>query len=329
MKYIYLILIIFVQYNIFAQCYPDRHNTTWFEGWESCEKSQNPNPARPKSHWIMYDFGYQYKLGNLHLWNVNDPENLSEGVKKISIDYSTNGSNWNQFGQVDVAKATGKSIYEGLDIADLGGVTARYLLITCDENWGGACYGFSELRLNIVASSSLELVYFDIDCDENQSSTNISANFSLNNDLKTLSLQKSLDSFNWIEVDTKEVNRNSSGKVTFSDDEPGSFYYRIVSKDASGNKYISNSKFCTRGYVLVTAYPNPFYNDVRIDVMSTSTGDITYELTDLLGRLIDKGKIKNAAITNIDLRLSSLEPGNYYFKATQGNKSKNIKLIKM
>lgn len=138
----------------FGQCYPDRHNTSWFNGWLSCESSVNPNNLRGDGHWISYDFGAPYELNVLKLWNVNDPDFLQDGAKNITIDYSIDGINWINFGSATVPQAPGISIYEGDNILDFGGIKARYLLLTVIDNYGGDCYGFSEMRIGVNPSKN-------------------------------------------------------------------------------------------------------------------------------------------------------------------------------
>jgi len=138
----------------YGQCYPDRHSTTWFDGWISCDRSSSPNSIRGESHWILYDFGAPHMLFNTHFWNLNDPAHLDWGLAEIAIDYSDTGAEWKTFGNINLAKATGKSIYEGQAGPDLQGIVARYLLITVIANQGGSCAGFSEIRIEAEASAS-------------------------------------------------------------------------------------------------------------------------------------------------------------------------------
>jgi len=136
----------------FGQCYPDRHNTSWFDGWISCESSPNPNSLRGEGHWISYDFGTPYELNELKIWNINDPDLLLYGVKDISIDYSLDGVNWTSYGNTTVPLATGISTYEGEDILNFNGLKVRYLLITVVNNYGGDCTGFAEMRVSVNPS---------------------------------------------------------------------------------------------------------------------------------------------------------------------------------
>lgn len=142
-------IFLFYLNNGIGQCYPDRHNTSWFDGWISCDKSENPNNKREESHWISYDFGKPYQLNELKIWNINDPDLLDYGAKTVMIDYSVDGLNWIEHGLETFPKAPGNSRYEGNQITHFNGIKARFLLITIVENYGGDCTGFSELRVEV------------------------------------------------------------------------------------------------------------------------------------------------------------------------------------
>jgi hypothetical protein len=133
--------------SMFGQCFPDRHSTNWFDGWLSCNPSENPNSDRGATHWILYDYGEVFNLGPSQLWNANDPSNLSNGMRDIIIDYSLDGVEWTSAGNYTLEIANGHPTYEGHSGPDLTGIQARFLLITAVNNWGGSCYGFSELKV--------------------------------------------------------------------------------------------------------------------------------------------------------------------------------------
>lgn len=130
-----------------GQCYPDRHSTNWFDGWISCEATPNPNTKYGESHWILYDLGHQYQVSKIELWNTNDPAHLDYGIREANIDYSEDGVNWISGGKFNLAKGGGHSRYEDQKGPDLKEAVFRYLLITPLTNWGGTCYGFSEIRM--------------------------------------------------------------------------------------------------------------------------------------------------------------------------------------
>ena len=150
MKKIFILIVAFVmvQHVVMSQCYPNRHSTNFFDGWISCEPAPSPNPLRPVSHFIMYDFGKIYKLGQMQIWNTNDPSHLDWGMRDVAIDYSIDGITWNLAGDYTFPQASGLSTYEGASGPHLNDIEARYLLITGINNYGGECYGLSEFRVN-------------------------------------------------------------------------------------------------------------------------------------------------------------------------------------
>ena len=135
--------------SLSAQCFLDRHNTTWFDSWISCTTSANPNSARGESHWILYNLNEPHELYQMHLWNLNAPEYLTAGMQDLVIDISTDGVNWVQVGEFELEMAEGTSTYEGLELYDFGGTTAQYILITGLTNHGGSCFGLSEIRIDV------------------------------------------------------------------------------------------------------------------------------------------------------------------------------------
>lgn len=133
-----------------AQCYPDRHNTSWNEGWVSCEMRESPNPERGSGHWIMYDLGYTYSLGEMHAWNYNEPQWLDMGAREIKIDISKDGKVWKSRGTYILNRADGTSIYEGETLTDLEGDTAKYVLLTITNTYGASCAGLGEIKINVL-----------------------------------------------------------------------------------------------------------------------------------------------------------------------------------
>lgn len=150
LKSILIIFAVFVFQQLSAQCYPDRHNSTWYDAWVSCEEAENPNSERGMSHWVMYDLNNLYGLGLVHLWNINDNNHLDWGAQLIAIDYSVDGENWIELDVVNLGKSDGSPVYEGIDVADFEGSEARFVLFTLLENWGGECSGIAEMRIDVV-----------------------------------------------------------------------------------------------------------------------------------------------------------------------------------
>ena len=161
LKYICVLFFCFgLTTEALSQCYPDRHNTNWFDGWVSCEAYPNPNEKHGTSHWILYDLGQLYRLNETHIWNYNDPAHLGYGIRDVIIDYSGDGIAWTNAGTYTFDQATGKSIYEGSTGPDLGEIDAQFVLLTAIDNWGGSeCFGLGEIRFsaqNLTVTSTAE-----------------------------------------------------------------------------------------------------------------------------------------------------------------------------
>ncbi len=159
-RLVYFIAFIFSTQLAFAQCFPDRHNTSWNSAWISCEQRENPNPLRGNSHWIRYNTNNIYSFGKITYWNFNDPARLDNGLNEIIIDYSLDGIEWQEFGSFVLERAEGSSFYEGTEGPDLAGLEAKDILVTAVSNHGGDCYALSEIKIEILdlVSSDEDLV---------------------------------------------------------------------------------------------------------------------------------------------------------------------------
>ncbi len=150
MKIVYTLFIVFAfHWNSFGQCFMDQHSTNWNDGWLSCNPSPSPNAIRGNSHWILYNLGFKYALGQSHFWNHNEADALGNGVKTIIADVSLNGIDWTEWKRFDLSMASGQPIYEGEDGPDFEKIPARYLLLTAVDNYGGKCVGFSEMKIDV------------------------------------------------------------------------------------------------------------------------------------------------------------------------------------
>lgn len=133
--------------SISSQCLPDRHSSTWYDGWISCEEKDNPNPIRGISHYIMYELDDIYYLYEMKIWNMNAPDLLDYDIQNVIVDISDDGSNWTEYGQFTFSQATGKNDYEGTEELNFNGTKAKYVLLTPTSNYGGSCYGLSEIKI--------------------------------------------------------------------------------------------------------------------------------------------------------------------------------------
>ena len=177
-----LLLTIFSVFNVtpvFGQCLPDRHSTDGFDGWISCNLSANPNSNNGNTHWIKYDFGQSISMHDMHIWNMNHPNYLDDGVKDILIEYSTDNSTWITVDTFTCPRASASGFYRGFRGPDLKGINARYLLITPITNYGGGCYAMSELKINTGPKSETEFTLDLVTCENDGVYQNLSGDLSL------------------------------------------------------------------------------------------------------------------------------------------------------
>ena len=101
---------------------------------------------------IEYAFDRLYKLHEMWVWNFNDEFNNAYGLKDVTIEYSADGDDWTELAGVpEFAQAAGSPDYADVTTVDFTGVTARYVRITANTNWGGSnLYGLSEVRFFYV-----------------------------------------------------------------------------------------------------------------------------------------------------------------------------------
>ncbi|MBN2181936.1 MAG: discoidin domain-containing protein [Sedimentisphaerales bacterium] len=109
--------------------------------------------------WIQYEFDKPYKLLEMLVWNYNGQSILAwYGFKEVTIEYSTDGTNWQQVPDVpEFAKAPGTEVYAGNITVPFGGIAAKFVRITAASNWSNGIfnqYGLSEVRFMAIPVSA-------------------------------------------------------------------------------------------------------------------------------------------------------------------------------
>jgi len=104
----------------------------------------------PLGAWIEYEFDKVYNLHQMWVWNSNQTVEsfLGFGFKDVTIDYSTNGTDYTTLGTThEFARAPGTSGYAHNTTIDFAGVRTKYVRLTANSNWGGIMpqYGLSEV----------------------------------------------------------------------------------------------------------------------------------------------------------------------------------------
>jgi len=115
-------------------------------------------PAAP--HWIQYEFDKVYTLHELWVWNFNHMSEpyIGFGARSVQIEYSPDGTTWTPLTNVaEFARAPGKPAYRANTFVSFGGVSARYVKLTIEKNWGVAPQtGLSEVRFFYVPVGASE-----------------------------------------------------------------------------------------------------------------------------------------------------------------------------
>ena len=118
------------------------------------------NGAGPQPTWIQYEFDSAYKLYEMWVWNFNQSfePSVGFGLKGVTIEHSTDGTNWTELGGIpEFARGTGQDDYGHNTVVDFAGVVAKYVKITANSNWGGLSqYGLSELRFFYISAWATE-----------------------------------------------------------------------------------------------------------------------------------------------------------------------------
>jgi hypothetical protein len=130
----------------------DAHSTTDADMWLS-------DVAGPQPTWIRYEFDKTYTLHEMWVWNYNAEVNaaFALGFKSVSVQYSTDGSDWTTLGDMEFAAASGQAGDRHNTTVSFGGVPARYVKLTAKSNWssrGVKQYGLSEVRFFYIPDRS-------------------------------------------------------------------------------------------------------------------------------------------------------------------------------
>ena len=127
----------------------DGHSTDAADMWLS-------TAAQPR--WIQYGFDKVYALHELWVWNQNQLVEpfVGFGARSVRIEYSTDGVTWTALdGIPEFARASGQSGYVHNTTVSFGGISAQYVRLTIEKNWGAAQpTGLSEVRFFYIPDRS-------------------------------------------------------------------------------------------------------------------------------------------------------------------------------
>ena len=113
--------------------------------------------------WISFEFDKIYPLKEIWIWNHNQSGYSTRGLKKIYLQYSSDGKNWVSLpGNIGdlwiIPEASTKINLTRSIILNCKGLQAKYIVITADEkdgNYGDEYFGLSEVKF--LTTEKLEL----------------------------------------------------------------------------------------------------------------------------------------------------------------------------
>ncbi len=132
----------------------------------------------------------------------------------------------------------------------------------------------------------------------------------------------------------KIESKGRAASYDFLDKQPlsNTVYYRLKSNDLDGqfqySKVISISSLRQKG-LSVKAFPNPFNQDLSIEISTSKKSDLTINIIDIVGRLVYQSKTKDTeGVLSMPIPTDYLLSGSYFLNITDGEKTTQQKIIK-
>jgi endoglucanase len=120
-----------------------------------------PNSENLKcAAWIKFEFNKIYKINEMWVWNYN--EEVSRGLKDVTINYTVDGNIWKKLGDYTFARAPSKPNYSHNTTIDFNGIEAKAVLIMAKTgknvgNYGNKSrFGLSEVRFYVAKKTGIE-----------------------------------------------------------------------------------------------------------------------------------------------------------------------------
>ncbi|NOX85136.1 MAG: T9SS type A sorting domain-containing protein [Chlorobi bacterium] len=126
----------------------------------------------------------------------------------------------------------------------------------------------------------------------------------------------------------------SSGltQVRFLDDWHGFVFGNngVIMETLTGGVVGNEEDHFTANEQLFTVSPNPFSNQIKIEITDPYAGKTTIDIFNMKGERIYKNSFNgNVTANEIMLNLSAYPPGIYFCRVVQGNKMSSRKIVKM
>ena len=130
------------------------------------------------------------------------------------------------------------------------------------------------------------------------------------------------------------TSKGKAASYDFLDKHPlsNTVYYRLKSNDLDGqfqySKIISISSLRQKG-LSVKVFPNPFSQDLSIDISTSKKSDLNIQIIDVLGRSVYQIKTKDTeGVLVMPIPTDFLSSGSYFLNVTDGERSTQQKIVK-
>ncbi|MDQ2753521.1 MAG: T9SS type A sorting domain-containing protein, partial [Bacteroidota bacterium] len=166
---------------------------------------------------------------------------------------------------------------------------------------------------------------------------NVNVVWKTTNEVNTdhFTVERSSDTRNFAGLQTVGAKGNGSTSVesyAVTDFQPltGTSYYRLKEVSKDGSVTYSNVVPVTvlaTGTLVIS--PNPVYNNVRILLQSPQSANITFQVSDMSGKILTTQSSKvSEGINTITIPAASLSAGMYILKVIENNTVQYVKFIK-
>ncbi|MEM9937143.1 MAG: T9SS type A sorting domain-containing protein, partial [Bacteroidota bacterium] len=323
--------------------------TIWQDTWASCQATPSPNLANGTSHWIQYDFGVVRRLSKTWIWNANDPAKLSEGFRRVKVDYSVDGRNWTSWGEMEFPQAQGAAIYGGFSGPDLVGIEARYVLFTAVSNYGSSsCYGLAEVKFNLLpttfgdyeSTACVNLVAITEIEVEGVEETEAFVTWTDTNPTGTYYIAE----YRVVGGDWLPISVTEEKEIDFLNLSPGTTYeFRIGVRCGTQTVFSEVQTFTTPGIAtdleviegesgILSLFPNPASSQLVLEYATDSSSEVYLVIMNLQGQVLEEDERRiQSGVNRISILLGDLPQGIYLLSVMNeesGERSVN-KFIKL
>ena len=204
------------------------------------------------------------------------------------------------------------------------------------ESDGTNCYNALILETGKIIPLPVEIIYLKASKQGNDVLLEWAT--AMEKDNKGFEVQMSRDGFNFKTltfVPSKNGNSNEKQVYAFADKEKGkdgTRYYRLKQIDTNGTFEYFGPRAVTFGSVesKIIAFPNPFYDEITLDIASETTGEMLIVVSDVTGKQLMQRKVMvEKGFTTEKLKLNAgLPRGLYIIKTQIGGYTQFIKMVK-